>query len=78
MAKHEIISYVGNQYKFLPKEYSTLASVDIFGNRVNLASAVHLGGIDKDMMFSVILNQQVADAFRTWFKFMWDFCPDVK
>lgn len=74
-SKHEIIKYVGEKYKFFPQGYSTPCSVDLFGDRVNIVSGVELGGVEEDMTFSVIVNQQVADAFRVWFRFMWDFCP---
>lgn len=73
---HDIVKYVGKKFKFLPKGYSAPASVDFFGDRVNIVSNIHLGGIDEEVMFTVIVNQQIADAFRTWFRFMWDFCPE--
>ena len=72
---HDIVKYVGKHYKFLPKGYSAPASVDLFGDRVNVVSNIHLGGVDEDMSITVIVNQLVADAFRIWFRFMWDFCP---
>jgi sugar-specific transcriptional regulator TrmB len=74
-ARHPIIKKVGKEYKFLPTGYSAPASVDFFGNYVNIVSNISLGGMDKDFSFTVIVNPQIAEAFRTWFKFMWDFCP---
>lgn len=71
----EILPYVGKDYKFLPKGYSAPAAVDIFGDHVNIISNIHLGGLGEEISFTVIVNQQIADAFRLWFKFMWDFCP---
>ena len=75
---HDIIKHVGKNFKFLPKEYSTTASIDIFGDRVNMTSSVGLGTVDKDTVFNVIVNREVADACRAWFRFMWEFCPEVK
>ena len=41
---HDITKYVGEHYKFFPKEFSAPASIDIFGDRVNIVSDIHLGG----------------------------------
>ena len=73
---HDIVKYVGKSFKFFPEGYTAPASVDIFGDRVNIISDIHLGGVSKDMTFTVIVNQQIADAFRLWFQFMWDSIPD--
>lgn len=74
----QILPYVGKEYKFLPKEYSAPAAIDIFGDHVNILSNIMLGGFTEDFSFTVIVNRQIADAFRIWFKFMWDFCPPIK
>jgi predicted transcriptional regulator len=74
----EILKFVKNNYKFLPKEYSTPGAIDIFGDHVNILSNIHPGGFDEDFSFSVIVNKQIADSFRTWFQFMYDFCPKEK
>jgi len=71
----EILQHVGKDYKFLPKDYSTPAAIDIFGDHVNIISGIKVGGLEEEFSLTVIINQQVADAFRIWFKFMWDFCP---
>jgi len=71
----EIFDYVKEDYRFLPKEYSTIGAVDIFGDHVNILSDVHLGGFDEDFSFTVIVNPVIAESFRTWFRFMWDHCP---
>lgn len=77
-SKHQITKYVGRSYKFLPQGYSTPASVDFFGDYVNIVSNIHLGGMEKDFSFTVIINPQIAEAFKVWFRFMWDFCPNTK
>jgi sugar-specific transcriptional regulator TrmB len=71
----EIIPHVGGTYKFLPKGYSTTSAIDIFGDHVNIISGMKLGGLEEEFALTVIVNKQIADAFRIWFKFMWDFCP---
>ena len=42
--EHQIIKFVGKKYKFLPKGYSTPASIDFFGDRVYICSKLELGG----------------------------------
>jgi sugar-specific transcriptional regulator TrmB len=72
---HDIVKHIGKHYKFLPPGYSTPAAIDVFGPHVNILSNIHVGGMDQEFWFTVIVNQQIADAFRTWFRFMYDFCP---
>ncbi len=74
----EIIKYVGDQYKFLPPGYSAPGAIDIFGDHVNILSKLKYGSQPEEITFTVIVNQQVADSFRMWFKFMWDMCPENK
>ncbi len=78
-SNHPIIEHVGKQYKFLPKAYSTTSGIDIFGDRVNIMHQQHLGkvGTSSEIIFTVIQNQNLADSYRTWFKYMWDMCPEV-
>lgn len=73
--QHEIIKHIGKNYKFLPKGYSTSAAIDIFGSHVNILSNINVGHMDEDFSFTVIINEQIADAFRIWFRLMYDFCP---
>jgi predicted DNA-binding transcriptional regulator len=71
----EIIPHVGGSYKFLPKGYSTTVAIDVFGDHVNIISGMKIGGLAEDFAFTVIVNKEIANAYRTWFQFMWDFCP---
>jgi hypothetical protein len=72
---HPILKNVGSEFRFLPKGYSAPASVDFFGDRVYICSTLYLGGVAEDSLFTVIVNETIASAFLTWFKFMWDHCP---
>lgn len=74
----EILKYVGKNYKFLPKKYSTVSSVDVFGDHVNIVTEIHMGQLSEEVVFSVIVNKNVADSFRTWFQLIWDLLPDQK
>jgi len=62
--------FPGKEYRFLPKEFSTEAGIDIFGDHVVIVTVGEGATID-DSSLTVIVNQKIADAFRTWFKLMW-------
>ncbi|MCF7917507.1 hypothetical protein K9L27_00680 [Candidatus Gracilibacteria bacterium] len=74
----QIIPLVGENYKFFPAEYSTPGAIDVFGDHVNVLSNGRIGGFGEDFSFTVIVNHDIANAFRTWFQFMWDMCPEPK
>ena len=75
----EILNYIeDDMYKFLPKDYSTDGGIDIFGNHVNLLSNTELGGFKEEFSFTVVINEDIANSFRVWFKYMWDMCPDIE
>ena len=72
----EIIPQVGQPYKFLPTKYSTTGAVDIFGDRIVTFSGLTLKKITDDVTLIVIVNKELADCYRTWFKFIWDHCSE--
>lgn len=68
---HEVSNKLPNQeYRFLPKEYSTDAGIDIFGDHVVIVTVGENTTID-DSSLTVIVNPKIAEAFRVWFKLMW-------
>lgn len=74
---HPILKAVDIDYRFLPKKYSTTSGIDIFGDRVNILHNLFLGqiGTEDEIIFTVIVNKNLADSYRTWFQYMWDMCP---
>lgn len=66
------------EYKLLPPGYNTTAALDIFGDHVVTFSGVSLGTFGEQSAFTVIINQEIADAYRTWFRLMWDLLPEVQ
>ncbi len=74
----EILKLVGKPYKFLPKEYSSNTAVDIFGPYVVTFVGVKPGELFEDPLMFVLKNQMLADGYRKYFKFIWDFCPEGK
>ena len=71
----EILPYVGSDYRFLPEGFSAPGAIDLFGDQVNLLSDVKFGRHGTEISFIVIVNKDIAEAFRTWYQFMWDICP---
>jgi len=76
-SNHPILKYAGKNFKFIPKKYATTSGIDVFGSHVNIMHHQALGrvGAEDEILFTVIVNQNLADSFRTWFQFMWDLCP---
>lgn len=72
----EAVSKVGGNYKILPSQYSTSAVCDIFGDYVVTFTSVDIGNIGEDVTIFVMINHELAESYRTWFKFMWDMCPE--
>lgn len=71
----EILPYIGENYKFLPKGYTAPGAIDLFGDHVNLLSSVKYGNHPEEFTFTVIINKQLAEAFRSWFQLMYKICP---
>ena len=72
--EHPITQHVGDNYRFLPKDCLSTASVEIFGDRVCLVTNIHYGGLEDEFYFTVIANQELADGFKSWFSVMWKSC----
>ncbi len=76
----EVLGHLGDrsQYKILPEKYSGLGSMAIFGDHVVIISAVKgVGslGDNNDTSMTIIVNQNIADTFKLWFRCMWDGIP---
>lgn len=70
--------YPKSNYRFLLPEYSANAAIDIFGDHIIILSGLKKGAFNEQSTFTVIVNQQIADAYRKWFQLMWDACLPVK
>lgn len=66
----------GKTYRFLPSGSSTPAGIDIFGDHVViLANTAFNHIVEENSSITVIINQHIAEAFRTWFKLLWNASP---
>lgn len=74
--KPEILKMVGKPYKFLPAKYSSGTAVDIFGDYVVTFVGVKPGELYDEPLQFVLKSKILADGYRKFFQFMWDFCPE--
>jgi HTH-type transcriptional regulator, sugar sensing transcriptional regulator len=52
--------------KFLPKEYSSPAVINIYGNKV-----VNVLWKEDNPLCFMIINKDIADSYRKWFELLW-------
>lgn len=71
----QAIQEVGGEYKVLPKKYSTPGVCDIFGDYVVTFSSVDVGNFGEHGSIFVMINHDLAETYRTWFKLIWDLTP---
>jgi len=69
---------VGGEYKVLPKGYETVGVVDVFGDHVVTFTSVDVANFGEDGSIFVMINRELAESYRQWFRFMWDNCPTTK
>lgn len=72
----DLLQTMGKPYRFLPPGYSTTGALDMFGDHVVTFSGLTLKRITDDVTVVVIVNKELADCYRTWFKFMWEHCKE--
>lgn len=68
----------GGDYKILPKKYAAPGVTDVFGDCVVTFAGVDVGKFGENGTIFVMINPQLAETYRTWFKMIWDFCPNEK
>ena len=61
--------------KFLPKSCATNSVYIIFGDYVVMYTGVYYKRIDDDITLFVLRDTGLAESYRTWFRFVYDFCP---
>lgn len=74
--KPEILKLVGKPYKFLPPKYSSPTAVDIFGDYVVMFVGAKPGQLYEEPIQFVLKSKLLAEGYRKFFQFMWDFCPE--
>lgn len=66
------------RYRVLPKGYETPGVVDIFGDYVVTFVSVGIGNVGDNLTIFVMQNRELAESYKTWFRFIWDQCPEPK
>lgn len=64
------------EHKFLPSAYSSNSSVDIFGDHVMIATTLKAGKLPEDLAISIMIDPRLAESFRTWFNYLWQYSSD--
>ena len=67
-------SLFGKDCRFLPKEYQTNSTINIFGDYVINYTGLAFKKIDDAGTLFIIRDENLADSYRKWFKFMWNNC----
>ncbi len=62
------------EFRFLPKWYETPWVVDVFWDYVVTFNSVWVWDLWENWTIFVMINKDLANSYRTWFKFIWDFC----
>jgi HTH-type transcriptional regulator, sugar sensing transcriptional regulator len=64
----------GKNPRFLPRGYETDSTINIFGDYVVTYTGLYEKKIDEKGTLFVLKDEQLAESYRKWFKFMWDKC----
>lgn len=75
---HQILKELGDDQRILPKEFSTHSAIAIFGDYVVIYNYASADTFSDDTIEAVIINPEIADSFRIWFKLMWSASLDLK
>jgi sugar-specific transcriptional regulator TrmB len=71
----QVFKDVGGEYKILPAKYHTPGVTDIFGDYVVTFTSLDIGDFGEEGSIFVMINSELAETYRTWFKLIWDLCP---
>lgn len=73
-ARKDILDTASWEYKFLPEWYETPWIVDVFWDHVVTFNSVWVWNFWETWSIFVLVNKELADSYRTWFRFIWDSC----
>ncbi len=69
---------VGGHYKFLPDDFPTPGVVDMFGDHVVTFNSADVGNFGEDGLIFVMINKELAESYKIWFRLIWDLLPGAK
>lgn len=71
--KHRVLTeHLNAKYKILPRRFSTPSTIDVYGDRTVMFSKGNISALDEDVILTVIVNERIAAAFKTWFQLIWE------
>ena len=62
-------------HKFMPKKYKTTSTMVIFGDHVVTYKDADPGKVDDDVAIFVMVSAEVAESYRSWWRYLWDTLP---
>jgi predicted transcriptional regulator len=74
----DLVKYIGNNYKVLPRKYSSNSSVEVFGDYVAIYSGMNIKNLEDDITITILKDKTLAQDFMKWWQFMWDMLPKIK
>ncbi len=60
------------EHRFLSEQHSTNSAMDVFGNHTVTFTGLDPEKINEDVSLFVLVNKEVAESWKIWFKFLWD------
>lgn len=75
-SRKDILDKTSADYKFLPEGYETPGIVDVFWDYVVTFKSAGIWNFWENGTIFVMINAELAESYRTWFRFIWDFCPE--
>ncbi len=61
-----------NNYKFLPKKYSSNLAIEFFGDYTVIYSGEEFGKLKEEPTVFVIKSKDISEGFKKIYQFMWD------
>ena len=62
------------EFRFLPEWFETPWVMDVFWDYVVTFNTVWIWNFWEEGSIFVMINKELADSYRTWFKFIWEQC----
>lgn len=72
--RKDILNTASWEYKFLPLWYETPWIVDVFWDYVVTFNSVWIWNFWDKWSIFVMINKELAESYKTWFKFIWEHC----
>lgn len=74
----EATTLLATDYKFLPENYNTDSTQDVFGDYVVTYTGTAPGHLLEDCTIFVMFSPELAESYRTWWQLIWDLLPREK